>query len=135
MSKFELLTKHIPTFEGEDFGEWHPKYEQDGSKEQPLQFPFVLYSKKIRDFEEDVYRFVDLYPEMGLRQYGSILDKNGIDMAEIDQADISNIDAECICAMIVAIIRAERLCDGAILSFCMDGIFKKWLIRLKEIDS
>ena len=45
MSKYELLTKHIPTFEGNDFGEWQVDKENDGSPAHPIQFPFVLYSK------------------------------------------------------------------------------------------
>ena len=135
MSKYELLTKHIPTFESNDFGEWFVDKENDGSMEHPIQFPYVIYSDKINDFEADVYKFIDAHPEMELTQYGKIIEDNGIDMGEVKQADVSNLDAVCVCAMIVANIRAERFCDGAILSSCEDGTFKRWLARLKEIDA
>ena len=72
---------------------------------------------------------------MKLTQYSKIIEGNGIDMGEVKQADVSNLDAVCICAMIVANIRAERFCDGAILASCEDGTFKRWLARLKEIDA
>ena len=134
MSKYELLTKHIPTFERNDFGEWFVDKENDGSMEHPIQFPYVIYSKKVREFEEDVYKFIDAHPEMQLTQYSKIIEENGIDMGDVKQADVSNLGPVCLCAMIVANIRAERFCDGAILSSCKDGTFVKWLIKLKEYD-
>ena len=134
MSKYELLTKHIPTFESNDFGEWFVDKENDGSMEHPIQFPYVIYSKKVREFEEDVYKFIDAHPEMQLTQYSKIIEENGIDMGDVKQADVSNLGPVCLCAMIVANIRAERFCDGAILSSCKDGTFVKWLIKLKEYD-
>ena len=103
--------------------------------EHPIQFPYVIYSDKINDFEADVYKFIDAHPEMELTQYGKIIEDNGIDMGKVKQADVSDLVAVCVCAMIVANIRAERFCDGAILSSCEDGIFKRWLARLKEIDA
>ena len=135
MSKYELLTKHIPTFERNDFGEWFVDKENDGSMEHPIQFPYVIYSKKVREFEEDVYKFIDAHPEMQLTQYSKIIEENGIDMGDVKQADVFNLDPVCLCAMIVANIRAERFCDGAILSSCKDGTFVKWLKCLKELDS
>lgn len=134
MSKYELLTKHIPTFERNDFGEWFVDKENDGSMEHPIQFPYVIYSKIVSEFEEDVYKFIDEHPEMQLTQYSKIIEENGIDIGDIKQADVSNLDPICLCAMIVANIRAERFCDGAILSSCKDGTFRKWLIKLKEYD-
>ena len=135
MSKYELLTKHIPTFESNDFGEWFVDKENDGSMEHPIQFPYVIYSKKVREFEEDVYKFIDAHPEMQLTQYSKIIEENGIDMGDVKQADVSNLGPVCLCAMIVANIRAERFCDGVILSSCKDGTFVKWLKCLKELDS
>ena len=134
MSKYELLTKHIPTFESNDFGEWFVDKENDGSMEHPIQFPYVIYSKKVREFEEDVYKFIDAHPEMQLTQYSKIIEENCIDMGDVKKADVSNLGPVCLCAMIVANIRAERFCDGAILSSCKDGTFVKWLIKLKEYD-
>ena len=135
MAKYELLTKHIQVFENGDFGEWFIDKENDGSMEHPIQMPYVMYSKKIDDFIDDVHRFVDLHEDMGLTDYRKVIEDRGIDMSEAKQADITSIDAIGLCALIVANVRAERFCDGAILSSCKDGTFIKWLNRLKELDN
>jgi hypothetical protein len=44
------------------------------------------------------------------------------------------LDEQCILALIMAAIRAERFCDGALFGFFSDGYILKWLKRLKEID-
>ena len=72
--KYELLTKHLITFESNDFGEWFVDKGNDGSTEHPIQLPYVIYSQKINDFEADVYKFVDLHPEMELTQYSKIIE-------------------------------------------------------------
>lgn len=135
MAKYELLTKYIHVFENGDFGEWFIDKENDGSMEHPIQMPYVMYSKTIDDFIDDVHRFVDLHEDMGLTDYRKVIEDRGIDMSEAKQADITNIDAIGLCALIVANVRAERFCDGAILSSCKDGTFIKWLNRLKELDN
>ena len=135
MAKYELLTKYIHVFENGDFGEWFIDKENDGSMEHPIQMPYVMYSKTIDDFIDDVHRFVDLHEDMGLTDYRKVIEERGIDMSEAKQADVSNIDAIGLCALIVANVRAERFCDGAILSSCKDGTFIKWLNRLKELDN
>ena len=45
------------------------------------------------------------------------------------------MDAKCIMALIMGAVSAERFCDGALLGFFKDGSIKKWLERLKEIDT
>ena len=135
MAKYELLTKYIQVFENGDFGEWFIDKENDGSMEHPIQMPYVMYSKTIDDFIDDVHRFVDLHEDMGLTDYRKVIEDRGIDMSEAKQADITNIDVIGLCALIVANVRAERFCDGAILSSCKDGTFIKWLNRLKELDN
>ena len=42
MSKYELLTKHISTFESNDFGEWFVDKENDGSMEHPIPIRSLL---------------------------------------------------------------------------------------------
>lgn len=135
MAKYELVTKYIHLFENGDFGEWFIDKENDGSMEHPIQMPYVMYFKTIDDFIDDVHRFVDLHEDMGLTDYRKVIEDRGIDMSVAKQADITNIDAIGLCALIVANVRAERFCDGAILSSCKDGTFIKWLNRLKELDN
>ena len=135
MAKYELLTKYIHVFENGDFGEWFIDKENDGSMEHPIQMPYVMYSRTIDDFIDDVHRFVDLHEDMGLTDYRKVIEERGIDMSEAKQADITHIDAIGLCALLFANVRAERFCDGAILSSCKDGTFIKWLNRLKELDN
>ena len=52
----------------------------------------------------------------------------------MSEADVSKLDAQCVMALIVGAVRAERFCDGALLGFFKDGSIQKWLTRLKEID-
>jgi hypothetical protein len=48
--------------------------------------------------------------------------------------DVSSLDGKCVVALLVGTVRAERFCDGVLLSFFKSGVIKKWLLRLKEID-
>ena len=52
----------------------------------------------------------------------------------LSTADISDKDAQCILALIIGAVRAERFCDGALMGFFKDGSIEKWLLRLLEID-
>jgi hypothetical protein len=51
----------------------------------------------------------------------------------MSDADVSKLDAQCIMALIMGAVRAERFCDGALLGFFKDGSIQKWLERLKEL--
>ena len=102
--------------------------------DHPFQFPYVSYTKEIDDFCSAVSSFVMDHPDMGLEQYKEILNANRIDIDAIKNVDVSECNAQCVCAMIVANVRAEKFCEGAILGSCMDKSFLKWLERLKESD-
>lgn len=52
----------------------------------------------------------------------------------MQEADVSKLDARCVLAMIMCAIRAERFCDGALLSCLADGTIQRCLERLKKID-
>ena len=52
----------------------------------------------------------------------------------MSEADVSSLDGQCIMALIMGAVRAERFCDGALLRFFREGCIRKWLERLKEID-
>jgi 3-oxoacyl-[acyl-carrier-protein] synthase III len=36
-------------------------------------------------------------------------------------ADVANMDAKTVIALLIGAVRAERFCDGALLSFLKDG--------------
>lgn len=135
MSKFEQLTKYIDVLDKDNFGTWIIDRENDGTPEHPIQMPFVNYSEMVHHFIDDVYDFIDHSEDMELTRYGDILNKNGLewDSKFMSEADVSGLDAQCIMALLVGAVRAERFCDGVLLGFFKDGSIRKWLERLKEV--
>ena len=87
-------------------------------------------------FIEDVYDFVSKHPEYELNRYYDILETNNIkwEKESMQNTDVSSLDEKCVVALLVGTVRAERFCDGVLLSFFKSGVIKKWLLRLKEID-
>ena len=136
MKKFENLIKYLPLLEDDNIGTWIIDRENDGSPEHPIQMPFVNYSEMVHSFIRDVYDFEEKNKDFELTRYGEILEKNGLEWGSksMSEADVSSLDGQCIMALIMGAVRAERFCDGALLGFFKDGSIKKWLERLKEIQ-
>lgn len=51
----------------------------------------------------------------------------------MENADIFNMDAQDIMALLMGMVRGERFCDGAIMGMIKSGAAKKWLLRLQEL--
>ena len=136
MSKFELLTKYIPQLKNAKLGEWVTDEENDGTPEHPIQMPFVAYSEMVNRFIDDVYAFEKNNKDMELGRYGETLKDNGLewDMKSMNNADVSNLNAQGVLALIMGAVRAERFCNGALLDFFKSGCILKWLERLNNID-
>ncbi|VXB09469.1 conserved hypothetical protein [Bacillus altitudinis] len=136
MSQFNILTNYIPMLQGDDIGEWVIDKENDGTAEHPIQMPFVNYSETVRRFIEDVYTFVEQHQEMELTRYSEILKENGIEdgMNDMENVDISNVNAQCVLALIMGVLRAERFCEGVILDVFTNGTLVKWLERLEHLE-
>lgn len=134
---YESLTKHLDEFTGAEFGTWIIDKKNDGTPEHPLQFPFVNYSCVVDQFIDDVYSFVDNHEEMGLHNYIKILEDNGIKWSwePMVKAEVDNLDAQCIIALIFGVIRAERFNEGILLVFLKNGSIIRWLERLKTLDA
>ena len=137
MKKFENLIKYLPLLEDDNIGTWIIDRENDGTPEHPIQMPFVNYSEMVHNFIKDVYDFEEKNKDFELTRYGEILEKNGLKWGSksMSEADVSSLDGQCIMALIMGAVRAERFCDGALLGFFKDGSIKKWLERLKKIDT
>ena len=135
MSKFEQLTKYIDILDGSNFGTLIIDHEHDGTPEHPIQMPFVNYSEMVYRFIADVYDFSDNNKDFELTQYGEILERNGLEWGykSMSEADVSALDTQCVMALIMGAVRAERFCDGALLGFFKDGSIRRWLERLKEV--
>ena len=135
MNKFENLIRYLPMMEDDNIGTWIIDRENDGTPEHPIQMPFVNYSEIVHHFIEDVYDFNENHKNFELTRYGEILEKNGLkwDSKSMSEADVSTLDGQCVMALIMGAVRAERFCDGALLGFFKDGSIKKWLERLNEV--
>lgn len=136
MKKYSALTKYINLLENDNVGEWICDKENDGSSERPMHVPFVSYSIAVSKLEEDIYKFAKESDEIVPSNYAEILQANGIEWNSdsMIKADASGLDAQCILALLIASLRAERFCDGALLGFIESGAVIRWLKRLQELD-
>ena len=136
MKKFGDLTKYIPQLKDDSVGNWVIDRENDGTPDHPKQMPFVNYSEMVHHLIKDVYDFEEKNKDFELTRYGEILEKNGLEWGSksMSEADVSSLDGQCIMALIMGAVRAERFCDGALLGLFKNGSIKKWLEKLKEID-
>lgn len=136
MKKYSALTKYINLLKNDNAGEWICDKENDGSSERPMHFPFVSYSIAVHRLEDDIYKFAQESDEIVPSKYEKILQANGIEWNydSMIKADVSVLDAQCILALLIASLRAERFCDGALLEFIKSGAVTRWLKRLQELD-
>lgn len=136
MKKYSALTKYINLLENDNVGEWIVDKENDGSSERPMHLPFVIYSITVDKLTDDIYKFAKESDEIVLSKYADILNANGIKWGydSMMKADASGLDAQCILALLIASLRAERFCDGALLEFLKNGAVIRWLKRLQELD-
>ncbi len=134
MSVYKTLTAYLPTLEADNFGKWIT--DSEGMLENPLQMPYVSYSRMARHFIDDVHTFADEHREYDLYSYNDILFENGIecDSDSMSKVDVAILDGKCITALLMGVIRADRFSEGALLHFFETGTITKWLNRLKEID-
>ncbi len=136
MNKLDILTKYIPMIQTDSFGEWVIDKENDGTPEHPIQMPFVGYSEMVSSFIDDVYTFEESNKDMELTRYGDILKENGLEWGtdSMKNVDASNLNVQCVLALIMGAVRAERFCDGALIDFFKNGCILKWLDRLNNIE-
>lgn len=136
MMIYTKLTGYLSAIENDNFGEWIIDRKNKGTLENPIQMPYIAYSNMVDHFIEDVYDFVSKHPEYELNRYYDILEINNIkwEKESMQNTDVSSLDGKCVVALLVGTVRAERFCDGVLLSFFKSGVIKKWLLRLKEID-
>ncbi|AOZ87963.1 hypothetical protein BK049_04185 [Bacillus xiamenensis] len=136
MNKFEILTKYIPMLQENRIGVWVIDRENDGTAEHPIQMPFVNYYEMVRQFINDVYTFEEQNKDMELTLYREILKVNGIEWGtdDLENVDVSDLNAQCVLALVTGVVRAERFCDGVIFNFFKSGAMLKWLERLDCLE-
>lgn len=131
---FEGLTKHLDMLKNSQYGEWRPKEQKgDGTREHPYQMPYVVYNEAVHSLIDEVYTFERWHQEYELNKYHQILEENGIEWgtASMEAFDVSNADGRCVTGLLMAAVRAERFCDGALLSLFKKGTIQRWAF-LKE---
>ena len=123
MKKYSALTKYINLLKNDNAGEWICDKENDGSSERPIHVPFVSYSIAVNNLADDIYKFAKESDEIVPSKYAEIIQANGIEWGydSMMKADASELDAQCILALLIASLRAERFCDGALLEFIESG--------------
>lgn len=101
-----------------------------------MHLPFVIYSITVKKLADDIYKFAKESDEIVPSKYAEIIQANGIEWGydSMMKADASELDAQCILALLIASLRAERFCDGALLGFIESGSVIRWLKRLQELD-
>ena len=135
MAKFIELTKFIEVIEKNKIGEWIIDTESKGTSDDPIQMPWVKYTDVSIGFVDAVYKFSNDNDEFDLFNYKAILEKTGITFEEsLVNVDVSALDAQCILALIMSVVRGDRFCEGHLASFLKNGCIVKWLKRLKELD-
>lgn len=131
MSDCTVLFPYIELFSTANFGEWFCDKENDGTMEHPIQLPFVTYTEAVESFIQDVHQCWD---SLGLGEYLPVLNAYGIewDFDSMSRADVDKLSAEAVLALLLAAVRAEQFCDGALLGFFKNGCISRWLMALKE---
>lgn len=82
-----------------------------------------------------VHECVDDNEDLGVRIYRDALGSYGLSDEEFMlAADVSEFGARCALAMILYVVRGDRLCEGFLLRHLESGAMLKWMKRLKEID-
>lgn len=136
MKKYEVLTKYIPYIDEDKIGQWIIDRENDGTLEHPKQFRYANFVQIESQFADDVNHFVSAHPDLDLINYRIIIESNGIkwDIESMSGAIIEDLDGRCICALLVAAVRADHFCGGLLGQFFRNGSISRWLHRLQEFD-
>ena len=137
MCMYANLTAYLPLLPDDSLGVWVLDHENDGTAEHPFQMPFVIHSELVRQFISDVYRFHEEHEELELHRYSEILRRSGLqwDIRSMRGANVSELDGQCVMALIMGLLRAERFSEGVLLSFLKDGTVHRWLERLDALDN
>lgn len=137
LRRFEKITSIIPALEDEGkHGEWIVDAEHRGASDDPVQMPFVGYGRAGEMLIEAVHECVeDLSEVMDVHDYMGVLESYGLHgVDDIQAVDASACDAKCTLAMILAIVRQDRFCEGLLLHYLESGKMLEWMKRLAELD-
>lgn len=134
MGVYTSLIKYLDLFSNISFGEWYFDTQNDGTMEHPIQIPYVRYSPVVDDFINEVHRQWD---QSGMSDYIQILKENNIewDYHSMSRENYTLLDSAVILALLLAAVRAEKFCDGALLSFFKNNCIQNWLCELQKREA
>ena len=134
---YEALTKYLNVIPSDEIGTWIIDTKSKGTADDPIHMPYVHYSEMSMDFIQDVHSFFDTYKGFELGEYMNVLKSNNIELNDDSSKDeyISTLDGKLVVALIVSVVRGERICDGLLHAYFKNGTIEKWLKRLAEIDA
>ena len=132
METFKLLTRHLPILEQDPIGEWMDLNHDDDPLGDSFIPPFFVYSPAVEKFIADVYHFAAVCPEFHMKKHVQTLQNNSI--TSVFDADASSLDAHCVLAMIMHVIRGERFREGYLADALQNGHMRTWLERLTELE-
>lgn len=133
MAEFESLTCFLEKLNNDEFGTWEIDTEHKGTRDDPMHFPYPIYTEVVDELIRAIYDFADNHPEYGLKNYPEI--KKKYHLENIESADIDSLNAEAVLALLIWVVRWERFCDGLILGNLKNDGIQHLLRRLKELDS
>ncbi len=133
METFKLLTRHLPILKEDSIGEWMNINHDDDSQSDSFVPPFFVYSPAVEKFIADVYHFAAMCPEFHMKKHTQILQENNI--TSVFEADSSGLEARCILAMIMHVVRGERFREGYLADALQNGHMQTWLERLTELEN
>lgn len=134
-TKFDKLIGLLEPLESDSVGEWIIDKEHKGTEDDPKHFPYPMYTEVVNELIEVVNEFEHENPEYELTKYGELLKERALEWGQrsMENADVSNMDAQGIMALLMGMVRGERFCDGAIMGMIKSEAVKKWLLRLQEL--
>ena len=108
--KFDKLIGLLEPLETDSVGEWIIDKEHKGTEDDPIHFPYPKYTEVVNELIDAVYKFEDENPEYELTKYGELLKGRGLEWGQrsMENADVSNMDAQGIMALLMGMVRAER---------------------------
>lgn len=117
MKRYESITKFLPEFAAKDFGKM---------AENPMIGAVYNYSGWVEELSGAVFTLIEHYPLADLHNYFSYLPDE-----ETRPEDYTEVEAM---ATLVQIYRAERFCDGAILTAMESGLAEACVRALARAD-
>lgn len=136
MSEFDKLIALLESLQDNNYGHWVMDNEHTGTQNNPIRPPYLSYSKVVFDLIDAVYDFSKNNPDYNLGHYNKLLEERGLEWnhQSVKSADVYDMDAQGVMALLMALVRGERFCEGSISSALRKGIVQKWLFRLKQIS-